>query len=330
MLEKIDFFAVGRKKVREFIQPRILVSKCIEIESCRYNSSQISSETVKWLSNNAEIFSVCPEIEIGLGIPREPLRLVKKGNSVQLIQPATDRNITEGLHIFAEWFLKSLPSLDGFILKDRSPTCGLKNVGIYPSVNDGKPEPNGSGLFAQEIMKRYPSLPKATERDLTKPRLRDHFLSQIYILAEFRAVRNHETTKNLLQFHAENKYLLNAYSRAEYNILTALATNRPERSFDVVMEEYEYHLLQALSRLPRITSHLRVLRHALTHFVDAAVPQKERDKLEEFMEAYRKGERPLSTPRTLIREWIVAYDEDYLSQQTYFEPYPPILEFSDL
>jgi uncharacterized protein YbgA (DUF1722 family)/uncharacterized protein YbbK (DUF523 family) len=315
--------------VREFIQPRILISRCIEFEPCRYNGAIISSETVKRLRDMAEMYPVCPEVEIGLGVPREPLRLMEGGDSVHLIQPATGRDVTVEMHTFTEWLLKSLPPLDGYILKNRSPSCGLKNVGIYRGTEETKPPLRGTGLFTQYIMKCYPLLPKATEKDLDSTRLRDHFLSQVYTLAEFHAVRNHETTKNLLQFHAENKYLLTAYHRTEYNTLTALATNRRERSFDVVMQEYENHLLQALSSAPRVTSHLGVLRHALTHFTDAAVPRKERDRLEELLEAYRKGDKPLSAPRTLIREWIVTYDEDYLSQQTYFEPYPPILEISN-
>jgi uncharacterized protein YbgA (DUF1722 family) len=233
------------------------------------------------------------------------------------------------MRTFADWFLKSLPPLEGVILKDRSPSCGLRNVGIFSGPDEQGAKIRGTGVFAQEILQRYPSIPKATERDLTNARLRDHFLTQVFTLAEFRAVRNHEITKNLLQFHAENKYLLTAYHRDEYNILTALATNRKERSFDIVMREYEEHLLHALGRPPRISSHLRVLRHALTHFTDAAIPQKNRDRLEDLLEAYRKGGKSLSAPRTLIRDWIVTYDEDYLIHQTYFEPYPAVLEISD-
>ncbi|MDD1678311.1 MAG: DUF523 and DUF1722 domain-containing protein [Methanomicrobiales archaeon] len=315
--------------MREFIQPRILVSRCIEFEACRYNGAMISSETVKKLQNIAEMYPVCPEMEIGLGVPREPIRLVEKGDMARLIQPATGRDITEEMHTFAEWFLKSLPPLDGFILKDRSPSCGLKNVPIYGGIGESEPKIRGNGLFAQEIVSRFPLIPLANERDLTGNRLRGHFLTQIYTIAEFRAVRNHEITKNLLQFHAENKYLLSAYHRTEYNTLTALATNRSERSFDVVMKEYEEHLLQALSRPPRVTSHLAVLRHALTHFEDASIPPQDREKVKALLEAYRTGAKPLSAPCTLIREWIVKYDEDYLSQQTYFEPYPAVLETSD-
>jgi uncharacterized protein YbgA (DUF1722 family)/uncharacterized protein YbbK (DUF523 family) len=323
------FLAVGRERVREFIQPRILISRCLEFEPCRYNGAVISSEVVRKLRALAEMYPVCPEVEIGLGVPREPLRLVKKGDSVHLIQPATGRDITEEMRTFADWFLKSLPPIEGIILKDRSPSCGLRDTGIFAGPEGGTAKIRGTGLFAQEILQRYLRIPKATERDLANPRLRDHFLTQIYTLAEFHAVRNHETTKNLLQFHAENKYLLTAYHRSEYTLLTALATNRDERSFDVVMREYEEHLLNALSHPPRIISHLGVLRHALTHFTDAAVPLKDRERLEELLEAYRNGERPLSAPRTLIHEWIVACDEDYLGQQTYFEPYPAVLGISD-
>ncbi len=315
--------------MREFVPPKILVSRCLEFAPCRYNRAMISSEAVKKLQTLTEMYPVCPEVEIALGVPREPLRLIEREDGIHLVQPATGRDITEEMRTFTDWFLKSLPAIDGVILKDRSPSCGVRDVGLYRDLKDKEARTRGNGLFAQEIMIRFPQLPRATESDLTHDRLRDHFLTQIYTLAEFRAVRNHEITKNLLQFHAENKYLLLAYHQTEYRNLTALATNRDERSFDVVMKEYEEHLLNALSRPPRTTSHLKVLEHALTHFVDAAVSEKERQTLNDMLTAYREGKKPLSAPRTLMREWIVTYDEDYLSQQTYFEPYPSILVNSD-
>jgi Uncharacterized conserved protein len=289
----------------------------------------IPSETVARLRTMTEMYAVCPEVDVGLGVPRAPLRLIEKSDGLHLIQPATGRDISQEMQGFAERFLKSIPSLEGFILKERSPSCGPRGAGVYKGPDDTGPVIHGSGLFAMEVLPRYPRIPMVTEKDLTDPRLRDHFLTQIYILAEFRAVRNHETTKNLLQFHAENKYLLNAYHRTEYRTLTVLATNRDERSFDVVMREYEEHLLHAIARPPRVTSHLKVMRHALTHFTEAAIPRSERNKLEALLEAYRRGERSLSAPRTVIREWIVTYDEDYLSQQTYFDPYPSALSSID-
>jgi uncharacterized protein YbgA (DUF1722 family)/uncharacterized protein YbbK (DUF523 family) len=315
--------------VREFIPPRILVSRCLEFEPCRYNGAMISSETVRKLRDLAQMYPVCPEVEIGLGVPRDPLRLVEKEDGIHLIQPSTGRDLTEDMRTFADWFLKSLPPLEGYILKERSPSCGLRSAAIFSGPTETSKKARGTGLFAQELLRRYPCIPNATERDLTSLRLRDHFLTQIYTLAEFRAVRNHETTKNLLQFHAENKYLLTAYHRTEYRTLAALATNRQKRSFDVVMQEYEEHLLHALSRPPRITSHLEILQHALTHFVDAAIPRKDREQFDALMDACRRGEKPPSAPRILLREWIVAYDEDYLNQQTYFEPYPTVLGGSD-
>jgi uncharacterized protein YbgA (DUF1722 family)/uncharacterized protein YbbK (DUF523 family) len=286
----------------------------------------ISQETVKKLRMYTEMYPVCPEIEIGLGVPREPIRLVGKPQGIRGVQPGTQRDVTDELHTFANWFLKSLPPLDGFIMKDRSPSCGLKNTGIYPEPESTEPMGRGSGLFASDIIGQYPLLPRTDERDLVNFRLRDHFLTQIFTVAEFRSVRSHETTKNLLQFHAENKYLLLSYHRKQYEILTALVTNREERSFDVVMKEYHEHLLRALSRPPRVPSHLGVLHHALSHFKDATIPRKEREQFEEVLEAYRKGDKPLSAPRAVIRDWIVTYDEDYLSQQTYFQPYPSDLE----
>ncbi|MDD1675852.1 MAG: DUF523 and DUF1722 domain-containing protein [Methanomicrobiales archaeon] len=286
----------------------------------------ISSETVKRLRDKAEMYAVCPEVEIGLGIPREPLHLVESQQGTRFIQPATGRDMTAEMSTFADWYLKSLPLLDGFIMKDRSPSCGLKNVPVPPNTGVSESSRRESGLFSREIVKRFPLIPRTDEVDLSNPRLRDHFLTQIFTVAEFRALRHHESTKNLLQFHAENKYLLIAYHRGEYKTLTALATNREERSYDIVMSEYQEHLLKALSKPPRKNSHIAVLDHALNHFAGAMIPGKEREAFTELIETYRKGKHTLSGPRAMLRAWIVTYDEDYLAHQTYFEPYPADLE----
>ncbi|MDD1673026.1 MAG: DUF523 and DUF1722 domain-containing protein [Methanomicrobiales archaeon] len=311
--------------MRAFIQPRILVSRCIEYEACRYNGGMVSNETVQRLKSYAEMFPVCPEVEIGLGVPRNPVRLVKHQMETQLVQSNTGKDVTDEIGMFADRFLKSLPVIDGIIMKSGSPSCGLADVSIHTISDDVKPRMKGRGLFAEKMQTWYPSLPKIDERDLTDLRLRDHFLTQIFTLAEFQAVKNHEITKNLLQFHAENKYLLTAHHRKEYAILTALATNTEGRSFDVVMKEYHDHLLQTLARPARVTSHILVLRHAISHFT-GALPAKDRQRFENIIDTYRRGDGPLSDTRNLIREWIVRYDEDYLGQQTYFEPYPSDLE----
>lgn len=119
--------------MRKFSRPQLVVSKCLEFDSCRYDASIIKSSIIQGLKNHADFKPVCPEVEVGLGIPRAPMRLVENGKMIELIQPSTGVNVTEKMSKFADSFLDSLPLLDGFILKNKSPSCGIKAVRIYPT-----------------------------------------------------------------------------------------------------------------------------------------------------------------------------------------------------
>jgi uncharacterized protein YbgA (DUF1722 family)/uncharacterized protein YbbK (DUF523 family) len=311
--------------VKEFVRPIVVISRCIEFEPCRYDGRKISSPFVDAMKDYAVMHPVCPEVEIGLGVPRDPLRLVEVGEKPHLVQPTASRDLTSELRDFSDLLFKTLPSFDGAILKDRSPSCGPGNAAIFADSQAKKPLRLGDGLFASAIRNRYPHIAIADERQLRDPRQQDHFLTTLFLLAEFRAIRNHEITKNLLQFHAEHKYLLTAYHRKEFATLTRLITNREDRPFDLVVRDYQEHLYHAIARPPRTPGHVAVLRHALTH-LDSALTPDERSWFEETVEAFRAGTAPLSRMRIMFRDWIVKYDEDYLVHQSYFEPYPADLE----
>ncbi|MEO0107852.1 MAG: DUF523 domain-containing protein, partial [candidate division WOR-3 bacterium] len=112
--------------MRMWPKPRIVVSKCLEFEHCRYNAEIITSEIVRALKPFTEFIPVCPEVEVGLGVPRDPIRVVSDHGDLRLIQPSTGRDITTEMQGFSERFLSSVGSVDGFVLKTRSPSCGLK------------------------------------------------------------------------------------------------------------------------------------------------------------------------------------------------------------
>lgn len=297
------------------------MSRCVEFDNCRYNGEMISSPVVRQLKKRVKMVPVCPEVEIGLGVPRQPLRLIVGPSGHRLIQPATGRDVTETLKDFSTRFLDTSPFVDGIILKDRSPSCGLRNAGIFADAVAHRPLKKGMGLFASQVVTKFPFAVITDELHLKDPRKRDHFLTSIFTSAEFHAIRNHESKSNIVQFHAENKYLLTAYHRQEYRILTRLITNRERRPFDTVIREYQDRLLHALAKPPRFTSHIAVLTHALGHLEDA-VTEPERKQFNKAIERFRKGLISVQEPRDLIKKWALQYDEDYLLQQTYFEPYP--------
>ncbi|PRX31733.1 uncharacterized protein DUF523 [Orenia metallireducens] len=103
----------------EFVKPIIVISRCLEFAKCRYNGVMISDDLVKKLKDYVEFIPVCPEVEIGLGVPRETIRLVKEDDEIRLVQPATKRDVTDEINRFSQEFLDSLEQVDGFLLKDR-------------------------------------------------------------------------------------------------------------------------------------------------------------------------------------------------------------------
>ena len=136
----------------EFHKPRVVVSKCLEFEHCRYNGQIISSPAVRFMTPHVEFLAVCPEVEIGLGVPREPIRVVERDGERRLVQPATGRDVTGEMRDFAGRFLDGLGEVDGFVLKSRSPSCGIKDVKIFAGPEKGSAVGRGAGFFGEAVM----------------------------------------------------------------------------------------------------------------------------------------------------------------------------------
>lgn len=311
------------------MKPRIVVSKCLEFEHCRWNGLVISSEFVRKLDGFVDFIKVCPEVEIGLGIPREPIRVVRSGEEHLLIQPATGRDMTADMVTFSERFLDSLPPVDGFILKSRSPSCGVKEVKIYAAADKPGGVGKGSGFFGRTVLSRFTALPTEDEGRLTNFRIREHFLTRIFALARFRTVRDSARMKDVVAFQAGNKLLLMAYNQTELRKLGRIVANPGKKPIDELLNEYEAHLMQALSKPSRFTSDINVLMHALGYF-SKKLNHEEKAFFLDTLEQYRGGRIPLSACLSVVRSWIARFGEPYLEMQSYFEPYPTeLVEITD-
>ena len=156
------FYGVYKLKLQD--KPVIVVSRCLGFGVCRWDGAVIESHLVRELKNEVNFLPVCPECEIGLGVPRQPIRLVQKDSRLSLVQPATGIDLTDKITIFAEKFLQSLDRVDGFLLKRKSPSCGLAHIPIYVTSTAEYPlNKNGSGFFAQAVHKFFPESPKLDE-----------------------------------------------------------------------------------------------------------------------------------------------------------------------
>lgn len=307
--------------IRKYPRPRLVVSRCIEFDPCRYDGSMIPSPAVARLREYADCIPVCPEVEIGLGTPRATVRIVRRDGADRLVQPATGRDVTEEMSTFTARFLDSLPPVDGFILKGGSPTSGTRNVRVYPSAEKSAAIAKSAGFFAREVLKRYPDLPVEDELRLNNARIRDHFFSAIFTLAGFRGIEAAGDREALVRFHANNKLLLLASSQKMLREMGRLVANRAEIGPGELFPRYRRMLSAALARAPRYTGNVNVLQHTLGYF-SGRISDEEKAYCIRLIDRYKNGHATLAEPRDLLRSWVIRFQEPYLMHQSFFAPYP--------
>jgi uncharacterized protein YbgA (DUF1722 family)/uncharacterized protein YbbK (DUF523 family) len=297
------------------------MSKCLELEACRYNAQMIRAPFVTMLMPHVHLEPVCPEVEIGLGVPRDPIRLVQLDRDLRLVQPTTGRDVTEAMQAFNESYLSGVGEVDGFILKSRSPSCGIKDTKIYAGEGGKQPSNKGAGMFGGAVLERFPHAAVEDEGRLTNFRLRHHFLTKLFTRAAFRAVTATGTMAELVRFHTERKLLLMAYHQGELRVLGRVVANPDRRPFQSVIADYEEHLSHALEHPPRSTSNINVLQHTLGYFSKGLTAKEKRHFLS-LLDEYRARRMSLSAPLTVLQSWLARFEEPYLAGQAYFEPYP--------
>jgi uncharacterized protein YbgA (DUF1722 family)/uncharacterized protein YbbK (DUF523 family) len=310
-----------RDRMGAFARPRVVVSRCLGFESCRWNGALVPDEFVESLKGFVEFSTLCPELEIGLGVPRNPVRIVSSGDSLRLVQQGTERDVTDEMLAYAGRALSDLGAVDGFILKSRSPSCGLKDTRIYPAMGKVAATRTGAGMFGAEVLRRFPLLAVEDEGRLKNDRIRDHFLKRIFTFSRFREMKPEAGMKDLVRLQAENKLLLLSYSQQEMRALGRIVANREDKPVEQIREEYEARLHAAMSRIPKDSANVNVLMHMLG-FVSEGLSADERAFFLDTLEKYRLERVPLSVPISLMRAWAIRFDQAYLLQQSFLQPYP--------
>ena len=307
--------------MREFPKPVVVVSKCITFEPVRWNGQIIAIDFVEQLKPHVNFVPVCPEVEIGLGVPREPVRIVLVNGKKRLLQPATGLDFTEKMETFSKSFLGSLDAVDGFILKSGSPSSGFKNVKLYPSIEKVASIGRSPGFFGEAVLQKFPDLAIEDERRLLNPRIREHFLTKLFTLASFRSVRKSGKVRDIVKFQSDNKYLFTAYNQKELRILGKLAANQEHKTFNETIKTYETHLYNALARTPSVGANINVMLKIMGYF-SHQLSKDEKSFYLSSVEKYKAGRLPLSACLSILKAWIVRFKQEYLSNQTVLEPYP--------
>ncbi|HWQ68161.1 MAG TPA: DUF523 and DUF1722 domain-containing protein [Methanospirillum sp.] len=309
---------------RVFNKPVVLISRCIEFDAVRYNGDRISSHEVAVMKPYVSFIPVCPEVEIGLGIPRDTIRIVRKDESDHLIQPSTGADLTDQMNTFCSSLLQNLPVVDGFILKNRSPTSGISGVNIYATTEKSASIGKGAGFFGRMVLDQFDGYPIEDEGRIRNSRVRDHFLTRIFMLADLDPILGNPSYQALTRFHAQNKLALLAYGQKTLKSLGNIVANRDNLTISDLTSLYRRTLLEGIKRPARYTSHINVLHHALGYFSEDLMPEEKAFFLD-CVDNYRDGNLPISALKKMLQIWIIKYNSPNLSNQTYFAPYPDTL-----
>ena len=307
--------------MKEFTKPIVVVSKCLGFDSCRYNGQMIPVDFIEKMKPYVHFVPVCPEVEIGLGIPRDPIRILSVNGDLRLMQPITGHDYSDKMKHFALEFLQSLPDVDGFILKGRSPSCGVKDVKIYQSIDKGPSIGTTRGFFGEAVFNAFPFLPIEDEGRLSNIKIRDHFYTSLFVLADFRQLRGQPSRQQLVRFHTELKMVLMAYNQSEMRVMGRIVAQVNKEPINEVYNDYQSHLLKALFRSPKAPSIINVFMHALGYF-STRLHSNEKAFFLDSLEKYRSGRSTFATNLQLLRSWVIRFDEPYLKGQRFFNPYP--------
>ena len=302
---------------------RLGISACLLGDEVRFDGGHKRDPFLTdTLGRFVEWVRVCPEVEMGLGTPRETLRLVRDGDRVRMITTRTSVDRTDGMNRWAKQRLDELAREDlcGYVLKKDSPSCGMERVKVYSS--HGMPERNGTGLFAAALAERFPHLPVEEEGRLCDARLRENFIERVFAYRRLKDLfAGQWSVAALVRFHTAHKMSLLSHSTTDYQELgrlVARANGMPKRA---LKEAYEALFMETMSRMATTRRHTNVLTHMAGHLKRIVDPAS-RQELQQSIDEYRRGLVPLVVPLTLIRHYVRAHDIDYLAGQTYLEPHP--------
>ena len=304
-------------------QFRIGISSCLLGNKVRFDGGHKHDRFITdTLGKYVTFVPVCPEVECGLGIPREALRLVGDADEYRLVFSRSGGDITDKMKTWAGERLSLLEkeNLCGFIFKSRSPSSGMERVKIYSQK--GTVSLKGRGVFAGMFMDRFPEIPVEEEGRLNDPVLRENFIERIFTLNRWRELSsNKKTLGSLVEFHTCNKLLILSHSTEIYREMGKLVAEGKKYEISDLYNRYATLLISAISLKATTKKNLNVLYHMMGYF-KKELSKDEKEEIIEVFTDYAEQKTPLIVPLTLLKHFVRKYDSEYLKKQTYLSPHP--------
>jgi len=302
---------------------RLGISRCLLGDRVRFDGGHKHDPfiTETW-GEFFEFVPICPEVEVGMGVPRECVRLVGHPENPRMVGIASETDWTARMQKYANQRVQELAAqqLHGFILKNNSPSCGLARVAIFG--DRGRPQKQGRGLFAAVLMRRIPLLPVEEETRLHRTELRENFIERVFAFARWRELlRRHPRAEDIVSFHTRHKCTLMAHHPQEYRQLGRLVATAGQIGTKQLIEEYGAVFMSIMKHIATRRKHANVLYHLLG-FLKQRIEASDRAELVECIESYRRGDLPLLVPMTLLRHHFRQHPVPWVMEQTYLNPCP--------
>ena len=302
------------------------VSACLLGREVRFDGGHKRSRFITdSLAGHFEFSAFCPEVAIGMGTPRQPIRLTGDASNPEAVGVKTpELNVSQPLRDYGMKVAGDIHDLCGFIFKKDSPSCGMQRVKVYNEK--GMPERSGTGLFAREIMNAHPLLPVEEEGRLNDADLRENFVTRVYVYARWKAlIENGISKSGLIKFHTRHKYLVMSHSNEMYRELGQMLADLNSASLAEIADSYITRLMLALSVPATRKRHANVLQHLLGYLKNS-LDSAHRMDLDRTIDAYRSGEFPLVVPIRMLQHHFSMHPHPYISEQVYLDPHPQNLK----
>ena len=302
---------------------KVGLSACLAGDEVRFNGGHAHQRYLtKTLGQFFDYVTTCPEIEAGMTVPRPAVRLVAAGSKIRVVDPKNGVDWTAAMedHAIKRAGMVDAEGLSGFILKSKSPSCGVARVKVYD--HNDVPSPRGRGVFAEELLRRYPRLPIEEEGRLNDPPLRENFIERVFAYHRLQQVFAGDwTVGSIVEFHTSEKLLLRVHNEAAYRNLGRLVADARSRPRPAFAAEYQQAFMEAMAHKSTVGRHANVLEHMLGYLRNTD-DDHARTEARQAIEDYRNGLIPLIVPITLFGYLARRYNIEYLLQQSYLRPHP--------
>ncbi|MEQ1626764.1 MAG: DUF523 and DUF1722 domain-containing protein [Nitrospira sp.] len=302
---------------------RLGISRCLLGDEVRFDGghkrdnflTDVLGPYVVWVP-------VCPEVEAGLGTPREAMRLVGDSAHPRLLTIKSGRDHTRALERMTTGRLAELENLDlsGYVFKRGSPSCGIERVRVY--TEQAMPSHNGVGIFARAFIEQFPLIPVEEEGRLCDAPLRENFIERVFCYRRYQdLLQNGVTRQAVVRFHTIHKYLLLAHSTQHYQQLGRLVGQAERYRPKELALKYGELFMKALAVKATVRKHVNVLQHILGYF-KTQLGTSQKAELLGVISDYHQGLTPLIVPLTLIKHYVHLFDVGYIREQVYLNPHP--------